>query len=94
MSETSMILCSQGPLSGNDSLDSHGNTIIAKGLSQLREDSKLKPRFAEFTCSYTEVSTKNVTARILLMTCLGILLRDGYHQSCHSIRNVGMPEEL
>ncbi|KAK7690659.1 hypothetical protein QCA50_005758 [Cerrena zonata] len=55
MSETSMVLCSQGPLSLNDSLDSHGNTIIAKGLTQLREDSKNKPRFAEFTCSYAEV---------------------------------------
>ena len=55
MSESSMVLCSQAQLTGNDSLDSDGNTIIAKGLTQLREDNKQKPRFAEFTCTYTEV---------------------------------------
>ncbi|CCM03069.1 uncharacterized protein FIBRA_05189 [Fibroporia radiculosa] len=56
MSEYSSQLRSQPTMAlYNDSVDSAGNTIIARGLSQARKHVSSKPRFAEFACSYVEV---------------------------------------
>lgn len=41
----------------NLSIDLTGRPISVHGLSQAEKHSKNKPRFAEFMCSHTEVSS-------------------------------------
>lgn len=57
MSEQSTQICSQGQ-KGNSSIsfDSNGRTILPEGMSEVVRQVKDKPRFAEFMCSYNEVS--------------------------------------
>jgi telomerase reverse transcriptase len=46
----------QATYSDNDiSIDSAGRSIIAAGISFAEQQTKQKPRFAEFMCSYAEV---------------------------------------
>lgn len=39
----------------NVSVDTSGWPVLPHGLSQAEKQGKKKPRFAEFTCSHTEV---------------------------------------
>lgn len=57
MSEQSsqLLLRSQASLA-NVSVDSEGNSILPRGLTQAERHGKAKPRFVEFACSYIEVS--------------------------------------
>ncbi|OCH93029.1 hypothetical protein OBBRIDRAFT_725657 [Obba rivulosa] len=56
MSEYSSQLRTQPNLSDPSVLfDDEGDTISAHGLSQAQRYVKNKPRFAEFSCSHTEV---------------------------------------
>jgi hypothetical protein len=57
MSERSIQLRSQLALGdASTSVDSVGWPIVPHGPSQAERHVKNKPRFAEFACSYTEVS--------------------------------------
>jgi len=55
MSEKSFCPRSQASL-GNTSVDSVGVPFTPRGASQAERQVKYKPKFAEFACSYVEVS--------------------------------------
>ncbi|KAH7913549.1 hypothetical protein BJ138DRAFT_1145984, partial [Hygrophoropsis aurantiaca] len=60
VSENSIQLESQPHNIGlNVSIDSHGNSILARSVSQGRQRTEHKPRFVEFVCSYTESYQKH-----------------------------------
>ncbi|KZT07774.1 uncharacterized protein LAESUDRAFT_772394 [Laetiporus sulphureus 93-53] len=63
MSEYTSQLRTQASVSGlNASTDTIGNPIIPQGLTQARRHAQHKPRFAEFACSFAEVSRYAILA--------------------------------
>ena len=94
MSETSIQLRTQIPsASGNVSVDSNGNSIMALGNTQAQKYAKQKPRFVEFACSHQEVSAISILPQVMDLIMSGLSICRFSHQCCHSKILLGLESQ-